>query len=193
MVRIYGKWRFLTYNCLVMQFVAYSLCVASHYVPRLRKPRDYFFTTFAFPVGLIVVTSFWAVFHIAGREYIFPAALEEFYPPWLNHITHTVIAPINLLELVVVKHQYSTDRKSIVPLIGYLASYTSFLLYIKFKTDRFVYPFLNEMSAVPVGAFFIATGVFALFCYKSGKFIHELIHGSSKCKSVSKTSKHKSK
>lgn len=160
-----------------MQFVAYSLCLASHLIPKLRRPRDYFFTSFAFPVGMVVVVSFWGVLHIAGREYIFPAALEAYYPPWLNHITHTVIAPINLLELVLVKHQYSEDKQAIVPLVAYMASYTSFLLYIKLRTGRFVYPFLNEMDALPIGAFFIATGVFAVFCYKSGKLINDMIHG----------------
>lgn len=165
-----------------MQFVAYSLCLATHFVPRLRRLRDYFFTTFALPVGMIVVISFWGVLHIAGREYIFPVALEAYYPPWLNHITHTVIAPINLMEVILVNHQYPSDKKALTPLIGYLASYTSFLLYIKFKTGRFVYPFLNEMSAVPVGAFFVGVGVFAVFFYKSGKIIHDLVHGTKSIK-----------
>lgn len=177
MMRVYGRWRFLTYNCLIMQFVAYSLCVTSHFVPKLKKPRDFFFTTFAFPVGMLVVTSFWSIWFIAGREYIFPAALELYYPPWLNHITHTIIAPINLLELVMNKKQYSSDRRSMTALAGYTLSYTSFLLYIRWQTGRFVYPFLNHMDAFSVGAFITGMVVFGVVSFKSGKLLHDFVHG----------------
>lgn len=181
-MRIYGRWRFLTYNCLIMQFVAYSLCFTSHFVPKLRRPKDFFFTTFALPVGMLVVTSFWSIWFIAGREYIFPAALEEYYPPWLNHITHTIIAPINLAELFLVKHQYSSDKQSVIPLTGYMASYTVFLLYIRYQTGRWVYPFLNKMDAIPVGAFILGMAAFTVFTYKSGKLVHNFIHGCGQIK-----------
>lgn len=177
LMRAYGRWRFLTYNCLIMQFVAYSLCLTSHFVPKLRKPRDFFFTTFAFPVGMLVVSSFWAIWFIAGREYIFPAALEAYYPPWLNHVTHTIIAPINLAELLLVRKQYSTDRRAVTALAGYTLSYTTFLLYIRFQTGRFVYPFLNKMDAVPVGAFISGMVVFVIIVYKSGQLLHDFVHG----------------
>lgn len=182
-VRVYGRWRFLTYNCLIMQFVAYSLCLSSHFVPRLRRPRDFFFTTFALPIGMLVVISFWSIWFVAGREYIFPASLEPFYPPWLNHITHTIIAPINLVELISIRKQYSTDKRSLTALAGYTLSYTSFLLYIRWQTGRFVYPFLNKMSAVPVGAFMTGMVVFVICAYKSGKLLHDLVHGISSFKS----------
>lgn len=177
-VRVYGRWRFLTYNCLIMQFVAFSLCLTTHFVPKLRKPRDFFFTTFAFPVGMLVVSCFWAIWFIAGREYIFPAALEPFYPPWLNHITHTIIAPINLAELLLNKKQYSTDKRSMTALAAYTISYTSYLLYIRWQTGRFVYPFLNQMSAVPVGAFIVGMVAYGICVYKSGKLLHDLVHGA---------------
>lgn len=177
MMRAYGRWRFLTYQCLVMQFVAYSLCLTSHFVPKLRRPKDYFFTTFAFPVGFLVVSSFWSIWYVVGREYIFPAALEAYYPPWLNHITHTIIAPINLAELILVKHQYTSDRKQIIPLVGYVCSYISYLLYIRFQTGRFVYPFLNHMDAIPVGAFITGTAVSVVIIFKGAKILHNAIHG----------------
>lgn len=160
-----------------MQFVAYSLCFTSHFVPKLRKPRDFFFTTFAFPVGMLVVCSFWSIWYVAGREYIMPIAIEEFYPPWLNHVTHTIIAPINLIELLLVKHNYSSDRKSIIPLVAYISSYTSYLLYIRFMTGRFVYPFMNNMEPIPLGAFIAGMGVFCVIVYKSGKILHDFVHG----------------
>lgn len=176
-MRVYGKWRFLTYNCLVMQFVAFSLCLTSHFVPRLRRPRDFFFTTFAFPIGMLVVGSFWAIWFTMGREFIFPSSIEPFYPPWLNHVTHTIIAPINLMELLLTKHEYSSNRKSLSPLAGYILSYTSFTLYIRFQTGRFVYPFLNNMNSVSVGAFIVGMMVFGVCIFKSGQVLHNFVHG----------------
>lgn len=126
---------------------------------------------------MLVVSTFWLIWFVAGREYIFPAALEQFYPSWLNHVTHTIIAPINLTELLMVRHHYSSDRKALIPLISYIASYTSFLLYIRFQTGRFVYPFLNQLDAVPVGAFITSMAVFTIIFYKSGKLLHDFAHG----------------
>lgn len=193
-MRAYGKWRFLTYNCLIMQFVAFSLCVTSHFVPKLRKTKDFFFTTFALPVGMLVVVSFWSIWYIAGREYIFPSALEPYYPPWLNHVTHTIIAPINIVELLAVRHQYpSSDKKSIASLTAYTVSYTSFLFYIRMQTGRWVYPFLNNMDPAPIGAFIAGTMIFAVLVYKSGKFVHDLVHGvkSTKNRLLNKNARQK--
>lgn len=182
MVRVYGRWRFLTYNCLIMQFVAFSLCLTSHFVPRLRKPRDFFFTTFAFPVGMGVVSTFWAIWFYLGREYIFPASVEAYYPPWLNHITHTIILPINLIELIAIKKQYSSDKRSITTLSAYTLSYLSFLLYIRWQTGRFVYPFLNQMDSVGVSAFITGMVVYVVVMYKSGKLLHDCVHGLRRVK-----------
>lgn len=160
-----------------MQFVAYSLCLTSHFIPRLRRSRDFVFTTFAFPIGMLVVTSFWAIWFVAGREYISPIALEPYYPPWLNHVTHTIIAPVNLVELISYRHHFLKDSKAIKPLLGYMISYTSYLLYIRYQTGRFVYPFLNKMDAIPVGAFIVGMAVYTVIMYKSGKIISDVVHG----------------
>lgn len=176
-MRVFGKWRFLTYDCLVMQFAAYALCLASHYYPGLRRTRDYFFTSVAFPLGMTVVISFWSIWLIFGREDIFPQSIEQYYPPWLNHVTHTIIAPINLIELIAVRHSYSNDRRAIIPIVAVAGSYTSFLLYIRFRTGRFVYNFLNKLDAFGVGLFLAGTAVFLCVMYKAGKTIHNYVHG----------------
>ena len=182
LMRAYGKWRFLTYNCLMMQFVAYSLCFAAHFVPKLRRPRDYFFTTFAFPVGMVVVGSFWAIWFTLGREFIFPISVEPFYPPWLNHVTHTIIAPVNLIEVLTSRKQF-TERKSYLGLAGYSAFYATFILYIRYQTGRFVYPFLNNMDATSASMFIVGMVGSVMLFYKTGKFLHDLVYGSETVRS----------
>lgn len=178
-MRAFGKCRFLTYNCLVIQFVAFSFCFATHFFPKLRQVKDYWFVTAAFPIGMLVVSSFWAVWLICGRENIFPKAIEQYYPPLLNHITHTIIAPINLAELVLVKHKYpSSELKAGIPLIIITTSYTSLLLYIRYKTGRFVYNFLNDWDALPVGIYLTGTAVLFYLMYRLGKCLHNYVHGT---------------
>lgn len=177
LVRVYGRWRFLTYNCLILQFIAFSLCLTSHFVPKLRRPRDYVFTTLALPIGMVVVTTFWGVWVSLGREFIFPIDLEPYYPPWLNHITHTIIAPINLIELLAFRKQYSSDKKAITTLTGYTCAYTTYLLYIKWQTGRFVYPFLNHFTPSGVGVFIVGLTVMVVAIYKTGKYLHDAAHG----------------
>lgn len=195
-VRIYGKWRFLTYQNLVIQFITYSLCMASHFSPRFRRSRDFVFTTLAFPLGMVVVGTFWSVWFVAGRQYIFPVALEEYYPSWLNHITHSVILPLNIIQMAVEKHQYAASKVSYMTLCGHMLSYTTFILFIRYQSGKHVYPILQKLDGIPAVGFMLSCGVFALFCYKSGKIIHDLIHGSAKlikdkCLSVKDSDKNK--
>jgi hypothetical protein len=177
LVRVYGRWRFLTFNCLILQFIAFSLCLTSHFVPKLRRPRDFVFTSLAFPVGILVVSTFWGVWFSLGRAFIFPIELEPYYPPWLNHITHTIIAPINLIELLAFKKQYSSDKKAVTTLAAYTFAYTSYLLYIKWQTGRFVYPFLNHFTPTGTGVFIVGLMVMVIGIYKTGKFLHDAVHG----------------
>ena len=66
--------------------------------PFIRKIKDYLFSSLALPVALNVGITFWSLFWI-NRELVFPKALDEFFPSWLNHIMHTNIIVFILLEL----------------------------------------------------------------------------------------------
>lgn len=179
-IRVYGKWRFLTYQCLVIQFIAYSLTMATHFSPRFRRTRDFVFTTLAFPLGVVVVTTFWSVWFVAGREYIFPAALEEYYPAWLNHLTHSIILPVNLIQLAVEKHQYA-GKSSYLTLCGHMVTYSSFIMLIRYQTGKHVYPILQKLDGLPAVAFMASCGIFALICLKAGKSLSNMLHKSGKC------------
>lgn len=171
----YGHLKFLTYQCLLFQFVNSVLHIGAFIAPRvLTKPRDLFFTCLAYPVGSIVVYTFWAVWHLVGREFIFPVVLSQFYPDWLNHVTHTIIAPLNLLLLMMVKYQYS-KRGSMLTLL-YFMLYVGLLHFIKFETGLFVYKYLEEMNDMQRVIYFAATAAGALMFYKSGQVLSGLFH-----------------
>ncbi|KAG9509292.1 Lachesin [Fragariocoptes setiger] len=145
---ILGKFKFLTYQNLLIQFATYGLILASHRIPRLRRPADYIFTVLAVPLGCSVVFSFWGIWLSVGRQYIFPVELDSIYPNWLNHVTHTMPVIVNTLEQILVYHQSPSTKGAMVGLTGYLVSYASILLYVRHETGFFVYPFLNHLDAV---------------------------------------------
>lgn len=180
-LQYYGKWQFLTFHCLLLQFSAYLLCLVSYFVPssRLRKFRDFFITTLAWPTSGVVFTIFWGVWHLLGRELIFPAILEEFHPSWLNHAVHTIIVPINLIELYLVRHQYSSTRLSLPILVSYHLGYSLFLLYMKIRSGAFVYEFLNHTGMVGLACTVIVSVITVTTFFFFGKALSKLAHGSS--------------
>jgi hypothetical protein len=175
-LQVYGLLKFLTIQCLIIQLVNSALHVLAHFSRPLKGARDLVFTTLALPVGSIVVYTFWLVWFGMGRESIFPAKLDESYPPWLNHATHTIIAPINILLAVTVSHRH-TKHGVLVTLI-YLLCYTIFLHVIKAQTGLFVYGYLNELNDAQRLFYFACSAVFAYLMYKSGEFLQYMAFGS---------------
>jgi hypothetical protein len=175
-LQVYGHFKFLTVQCLIIQTVSSLLHVLAHFVKSLEGARDLVFTTLAQPIGSVVVYTFWLVWFGMGRELMFPAKLDEFYPFWLNQTNHTMFVPINILLAVTVSHQY-TKKGALVTLI-YLLSYTIFLHVFKAQTGQFVYFYLNEMSDAQRLFYFACTAVFAYLMYKSGEFLQYMAFGS---------------
>lgn len=177
-LRAYGIWKYLTYQSLLIQLANAILHVGSSLSDSLVKPRDTLFTTLAFPVGNICVLTFWAVWMMVGRESIFPEEYDQYYPMWLNHATHTILLPSNLLFALVVNHQYIDKGVSIT--LGYISSYVSFLNILKFKTGFFVYKYLDTMNYVELSIYFSASAILVYIMYYIGQFLTRLVHPSSK-------------
>lgn len=173
-LRIYGQLKFLTYQCLLIQVLNALLHVAACFSRAFVGPRDFVFSTLAYPVGSIVVYTFWSVWHLMGRELIFPEVLSQYYPNWLNHTTHTVIAPLNILLAITVNHKYSKGAVSLT--LIYFASYVGLLNYIKAKTGHAVYKYLDTMSDVELVIYYLGTGLSAYLMYKTGQYLTNFVH-----------------
>lgn len=189
-IKTYGSLKYLTYHCLLFQFANCLLHVAAFIAPRVfEKPRDIVFTCFAYPLSIIVVSTFWSVWHLVGREYIFPVAISEYYPTWLNHVTHTVIGPLNLLMAILVKHSYS-KRGQIYSMLYYIF-YISLLHYIKMDTGKFVYQYLDKMSNIVRPFYFMLTAIIVILFYESGKLLTEKFHKQTSDVTSKKSKKQK--
>lgn len=176
-LNVYGQLKFLTYQCLLIQILSTVLHILAHFVPPLRRLRDLVFTTLAYPVGSIVVYTFWAVWLLLGRELILPEKMDKFFPLWLNHSTHTIIAPINIALSVLLHHKYT--KKGVLVTLIYTGLYTAFLHLIKAQTGLFVYGYLNQFSETERAIYFASTGIFTYLMYKSGQLLTYAVHGDA--------------
>lgn len=170
----YGLWIFLTYHSLLIQFVSCFMHVICHFLPRYNICRDLIFSCLSYPIGSLVVYTFWTVWLTQGREMIFPKYIESFYPSWLNHVTHTICVPINIAQSYLIYHR--VIKKGCYLALSYVSLYGIFIMFTRWSTGLFIYPFLNEMSAVSVFLFF-GTNLFCTFAlYETGFFMTGVFH-----------------
>lgn len=170
----YGALKYLTYQCLLIQLTNSILHVGAYFFKSLRGPRDLVFSALAYPIGSIVVYSFWSVWHLMGRELIFPVQVEQVYPNWLNHATHTIIAPLNIILAILVNHKYTKHGLTIS--VGFMICYTAWLHYIKYDSGLFVYKYLDKMNNIERVIYFVSTAVANFVLYKSGQMLTNLVH-----------------
>lgn len=170
----YGLRKYLTYNCLLMQFASSVLHLLTGIFPKLKKVRDIVFTTLAYPIGAFVVCKFWTIWWTQGREQIYPVAIETYYPVWLNHVTHTMVLPINIGQAYLTNHLYM-NRGSIITVLFILA-YTIYVLFIRFNCGAFVYPYLNRMGKVSLAIYTVSNAFLILVAYESGSFTTTTFH-----------------
>jgi len=178
-----GKLKFLTYWDLLLQFTFFTLILFSHSLLKIKskslnKLIDVFFFSLVLPLSLIVAISFWGLYAI-DREIIFPVAIEKYYPNWLNHSTHTLVAILPFLELWLGKYKLPSKRLCLTVLHAFMIAYLLLVLYLALVDDLWVYPFLNILNwPQRIGFFIVSTIGNCLFFFvgvgaskvKSGKF-----------------------
>ncbi|KAK0149920.1 Androgen-dependent TFPI-regulating protein [Merluccius polli] len=135
----------------------------------LNRCKDLLFSVFVFPIGMVrthknpllqnakrldimfVVLLFWMIFAY-DRELVYPATIDTFFPPWMNHAMHTFVFPILLGEFLVQPHFYPKTQHGLGALgvVGlsylswYVISYTVIWVYL--SVGIWVYPLLGLFS-----------------------------------------------
>lgn len=88
-----GQWKYLTFLNLVLQAIFFGVACLEDVLKRTKGKkdikfvtafRDLLFTTLAFPISTFVFLSFWILF-LYDRELVYPKALDNIFPVWLNH------------------------------------------------------------------------------------------------------------
>ncbi|KAM7409098.1 hypothetical protein PAMA_002687 [Pampus argenteus] len=116
-----GPWKYLTFLNLLLQMSFFGLAAVTDLQPGknsespLARCKDLLFSVFAFPVGMFVVALFWTIFSY-DRELVYPATIDTFFPPWINHAMHTFVLPVILGEVLVQPHVYPQTKHALAML-----------------------------------------------------------------------------
>ncbi|KAM9809831.1 androgen-dependent TFPI-regulating protein [Syngnathus typhle] len=154
-----GPWKYLTFLNLILQMLFFGLTAVNDLQrgeksdSTLKRFTDLIFSVFAFPVGMFVVLLFWALFAY-DRELVYPATMDAFIPPWINHAMHTFVFPLLLGEFLVQPHAYPRTKNALATLGLVGVGYLFWILWVHVKVGIWVYPLLGHFSAVGLLGFF---------------------------------------
>ncbi|XP_071854391.1 androgen-induced gene 1 protein-like isoform X4 [Apostichopus japonicus] len=190
-----GEYKFFTIWCLILQLVYFFWSCITDMVSASAPHssagratvafRDWFLAAIVFPIGSLVVITFWAIYGM-NRELIFPAALDEFFPAWLNHALHTFVLPLLLIDMLLVKHKYPSRISGILGAVGFALCYLVWILYLGFAKDIWVYPFLKVLEGPYFILFFAVMTVVLIIFYIIGEKLSSVLGGSEKKVSTAK-------
>ncbi|XP_062319977.1 androgen-dependent TFPI-regulating protein [Osmerus eperlanus] len=182
-----GPWKYLTFLNLILQMVFFGLATISDLQPGkksaarngLTRCKDLLFSVFAFPVGMFVVLVFWVIFAY-DRQLVYPASLDAFFPPWMNHAMHSFVLPILLGEILVQPHTYPKTKNGLAALGIVGVAYLSWVIWVYLSVGIWVYPLLGLFSTTGIaGLFFFNMCVVTLF-YLLGQTVNSRVWGKDK-------------
>ncbi|XP_035028051.2 androgen-dependent TFPI-regulating protein [Hippoglossus stenolepis] len=164
-----GPWKYLTFLNLLLQMCFFGLAAVNDLQPgkksenTLSRCKDLLFSVFAFPVGMFVVLLFWMIFAY-DRELVYPATIDTFFPPWINHAMHTFVLPVLLGEVMLQPHIYPQMKHALAALGGVGLAYLSWIIWVYLSVGIWVYPLLGHFSTSGLlGFFFFNMSVVTLF------------------------------
>lgn len=173
-----GRFKFLTYWNLVAHFLFFTLSFIMDFMKpsssihsKLVRIRDKFYAGVVLPYGVFVVTMFWVLYAI-NRELIFPKVLDEFFPAWLNHVSHTVILPAILVETYILKHRHPRKKEGVQITMAFGLTYGLWVLFLGLNMDIWVYPVLQILNWTQRAVFLLGSLVFMALLYFAGERIN---------------------
>uniref|UniRef100_H2MEE6 Androgen dependent TFPI regulating protein n=1 Tax=Oryzias latipes TaxID=8090 RepID=H2MEE6_ORYLA len=172
-----GPWKYLTFlNLVSLSAALFSSCLfpGKQTESPLKKCNDFLFSVFGFPVGMFVVLLFWTIFAY-DRELVYPASIDSFFPPWINHAMHTFVLPISLGELLVQPHTYPQQKHALAALTLVGLAYLSWILWVYVSVGVWVYPLLGHFSPAGLAAFFFFNMSVVTLLYTLGDKLNSLV------------------
>ncbi|CAG5116167.1 unnamed protein product [Candidula unifasciata] len=177
-----GKFKFLTVWNICFQAVYFGLCVISDLYGNEKTPleharrsvllkvRDFLHTTVAFPMGMFVVVTFWILYAV-DRELVYPKSLDSIIPSWLNHVLHTTVMPFLLVDKLLVYHHHPRKHVGILGAGGVALIYISWILFIAYYDNFWVYPILQILQTSERVVFIFVCFMFFASIYILGESI----------------------
>lgn len=179
-----GPWKFLTHWNLYFQLVYFAtaltneVCKSSSlskvHSSRIQKFRDYLFSTVSFPFGVFVSVAFWGIYAYKS-ELMWPQIIRDIFPPWANHMMHTVPILGQVIEMVMTRHEYPERTRGMLTTASVSMSYLVWICYIAKYGGFWVYPVLQVMSPTGRGIFLVTCSACSGLLYLAGEKISSWI------------------
>ncbi|XP_041645882.1 androgen-dependent TFPI-regulating protein [Cheilinus undulatus] len=175
-----GPWKYLTFLNLLLQMFFFGVAALNDLHPGkttqtfLSRFRDFLFSVFVFPVGSFVVLLFWTIFSY-DRELVYPATIDAFFPPWMNHAMHTFVLPIILGEILLQPHVYPTTKLALTVLTVVGVAYLSWIIWVYVSVGIWVYPLLGRFNSAGLVFFFFFNMTVVLLLFKLGGKLNALV------------------
>ncbi|XP_032808883.2 androgen-induced gene 1 protein-like isoform X2 [Petromyzon marinus] len=149
-----GHWKYLTFIDLILQLVYFGLCVSVDILALIQgKGKE--------NKGKVLQTLTQLRDNIFATL-AFPLAV------------HTTIVPILLVEMYATRHVYPSKNAGIATLAAFFITYVSWILWVKYYSGIWAYPFLNEMSFESRVIFFSSSFMLLIGFYILGKKLNNL-------------------
>ncbi|KAM9364936.1 androgen-dependent TFPI-regulating protein [Pholidichthys leucotaenia] len=155
-----GPWKYLTFLNLLLQMTFFGVAATIDLQPgkktesTLSRCKDFLFSVYAFPVGTFVVLLFWSIFAY-DRELVYPATIDTFFPPWINHAMHTIVLPVLFGEVVLQPHTYPQAKHALAALGVVGLAYLFWIIWVYLSVGIWVYPLLRHFSTIGLVGFFL--------------------------------------
>uniref|UniRef100_A0A3Q3FD93 Androgen dependent TFPI regulating protein n=1 Tax=Labrus bergylta TaxID=56723 RepID=A0A3Q3FD93_9LABR len=175
-----GPWKYLTFLNLLLQMSFFLLATLVDF-QRVQKSfvfltslKDLLFSVFVFPVGSFVVLLFWTIFAF-DRELVYPATIDAFFPPWMNHAMHTFVLPVLLGEVLLQPHVYPPRKLALTALAAVGVAYLFWIVWVYLSVGLWVYPLLGRLSSAGLVFFFFFNMSVVAFLYELGDKLNVLV------------------
>jgi hypothetical protein len=179
-----GKLKFLTFWDALLQAIFFTICFVNDLIgtnedtpkkiPLIRKLKDLILPCLAFPLSMFVGLTFWAIYFV-DRELIFPRALDNFFPVWLNHVMHTNIMIFILIELFTSYRKYPSRKFGLSVLSVFMLIYLVWIHIIYAYSGMWVYPILEVLNFPLRIVFFVGLLGLSVGLYVVGEKLNAVI------------------
>lgn len=124
-------------------------------------------------MSMFVGLTFWGLYAI-DRELVFPKAIDEFFPGWLNHVMHTNIMIFILIEMYTSSRRYPSRKLGMSILILFMLFYLIWIHIIHSYSGMWVYPVLDVLNLPGRISFFAGLLGLSLSLYILGEKLNTL-------------------
>lgn len=185
-----GRFKFLTFINILLSVLYYGLALLNDLAPAqllfarkkdvvkqdvsLLKCRDFMFGSLTFPLSFLVTFIFWGVMAV-DPELMLPTNMRAKIPVhgFYNHCAHSAPILCSVLEMFIVNHpHFPSKTRGFLFFTAFCVAYISWILWIAFRADIWVYPVLKVLSWSGRAVFLGSAYVFGLCGFATGCFIN---------------------